>query len=242
MPKSKKRQKRQKLGFSPPQDDRINRSRRSFAYRRIPRVSHSSPNLALIGKRGSVQKPKKCQNLPKIVVFGHRKPAQRFSAHICCGQMTGWIGIALSTEVGLGPGDFVLDVDPAPPPQKRAELLPNFQLMSIVAKRLGGPIWHPALGMEVGLGPGHILLDGDPAPLLQKGDRAPPIFGPFLLWPNGWMHQDAIWYGSRPQPRRLCVRWGPGPLPQKGAEPPNFRPISIVAKQLDESRCHLVRR
>ena len=30
-----------------------------------------------------------------------------------------------------------------------------------------------------------------------------------------------------------------GPLPHKG---PNFRPISIVAKRLDASRCHLVRR
>ena len=49
-----------------------------------------------------------------------------------------------------------------------------------------------ALGMEVGLGPGHIVLDGDPAD--------PPIFRPFL-WPNGWMHQDATWYGGRPQPR-----------------------------------------
>jgi len=31
----------------------------------------------------------------------------------------------------------------------------------------------------------------------------------FLLWPNGWMHQDATWYGSRPRPRPHCVRWGP---------------------------------
>ena len=30
------------------------------------------------------------------------------------------------------------------------------------------------------------------------------------------MHQDATCYGGRPQPRRLCVRWGPSPLPQKG--------------------------
>jgi len=59
------------------------------------------------------------------------------------------------------------------------------------------------LGMEVGLGPGHIVLDGDPAPLPQKGDRT-PIFGLFLLWPNGWMDQDATWYGGRPQHRRLC--------------------------------------
>jgi len=52
-----------------------------------------------------------------------------------------------------------------------------------------------ALSMEVGLDPGYIVLDGDPAPLLKKGAE-PPIFGPFLLWTKGWMHQDATWYGS----------------------------------------------
>jgi len=25
------------------------------------------------------------------------------------------------------------------------------------------------------------------------------------------MHQDATWYGGRPQLRGLCVRWGPSP-------------------------------
>jgi len=30
------------------------------------------------------------------------------------------------------------------------------------------------------------------------------------------MHQDVTWYGGRTQRRRLCVRWGPSPLPQKG--------------------------
>jgi len=63
-----------------------------------------------------------------------------------------------------------------------------------------------ALGMEVGLGPGHIVLDGDPAPLPKKGTEPPPDFDPCLLWPNGWMDQDATWYGNRPWPRRLCVR------------------------------------
>jgi len=48
-----------------------------------------------------------------------------------------------------------------------------------------------ALGMEVGLDPGHIVLDGDPAPLPKKVAEQPPaFFGPFLLWTNGWMHQD----------------------------------------------------
>jgi len=47
------------------------------------------------------------------------------------------------------------------------------------------------LGMWVGLSPGHIVLDGDPAPLPKKGAE-PPIFGLYLLWPNGWMDQDGI--------------------------------------------------
>jgi len=40
------------------------------------------------------------------------------------------------------------------------------------------------LGTQVGLGPGHIVLGEDPAPLPQNG-QSPPIFGPYLLWPNG---------------------------------------------------------
>jgi len=44
------------------------------------------------------------------------------------------------------------------------------------------------LGMLVGLGTGHIGLDGDPAPHPLKGHGPPPsIFGPYLVWPNGWM-------------------------------------------------------
>jgi len=51
------------------------------------------------------------------------------------------------------------------------------------------------LGMEIDLGLCHIVLDGDPAPLLphKKGAQQPPVCGPCLLWPNGWMDQDATW-------------------------------------------------
>jgi len=52
--------------FSPPEGDRINRSRRNLARKHIQWVYYSTPNLALIGKRGSVQEPQKCQNLPKL--------------------------------------------------------------------------------------------------------------------------------------------------------------------------------
>jgi len=39
----------------------------------------------------------------------------QFSAHVCCGQTAGWIKMPLGMKVGLGPGDVVLDGDPAPP-------------------------------------------------------------------------------------------------------------------------------
>jgi len=58
------------------------------------------------------------------------------------------------------------------------------------------------LGVQVGLSSGHIVLDGDPAPP-QKEAQQPPlskftgcvhiICSPCLLWPNGWMDQDATW-------------------------------------------------
>jgi len=75
------------------------------------------------------------------------------------------------------------------------------------------------LGLQVGLGAGHIVLGGDPAPPPLKGHR-PPIFDPYLLRRNGCMHQDVTWYGARPRPRRLYVRWGPRSPPQKGGRAP----------------------
>ena len=45
-------------------------------------------------------------------------PKPQFSAHICCGQMAGWIKMPLGMEVGLCPGDFVFDGDPASPSEK----------------------------------------------------------------------------------------------------------------------------
>ena len=128
------------------------------------------------------------------------------------------------------------------------------------------------------------MFDGDPVPPQKGGGSPSPIFGPYLLWPNGWMDQDGTWHGggpcsrphsarrSSPPPKRwqspqfsahfycrqtarcikmslhMAVGLSPGyfvlygdaaPSP-KGEEPLNFRPIFIVAKRLDASRCHLV--
>jgi len=95
-------------------------------------------------------------------------------------------------------------------------------------------------GMDVGLGPAHILLDGDPAPPPKKGHSSPPVFGSCLLWPNGWMDQDETWFGSRPRPWPHCVRWKPSSI--SPSQPSNYRPMSVVAKRLVGSRCHLVQR
>jgi len=75
----------------------------------------------------------------------------------------------------------------------------------------------------------------------QKGGE-PPIFGPCLLWPNGCMDQDAIWYRGRPRPKPHCARWESSSPLQKTDTAPNFRPMSIVLKRLNRSRCHLVSR
>ena len=124
-----------------------------------------------------------------------------------------------------------------------------------------------------------------------KWGRSPQIFGPCLLWPNGWMDEAGTWHGGLP-PCQVpdFVKGTMLPSSKKGAEPPpqfsshfycgqtagcvkmplgmevglspgdfglngdqapylnrcgaptNFRPTSIVAKQLHGSRCHLVRR
>jgi len=108
----------------------------------------------------------------------------QFSAHVCCGQMAGWIKMPLGMEVDLGPGDFALDREIAALPIK----LP--------------------LGTEVGLSLSDFVLDGDPAPAFQKGgEAASSIFGPCLLRPNGWMDQYATWYVGRRRPKRHCVTW-----------------------------------
>ena len=57
-------------------------------------------------------------------------------------------------------------------------------------------------------------------PLSINGDRAvPSIFGRLLLWPNGWMLQDANWYGGRPQPADFVLGGDPAPFSPKGAGP-----------------------
>ena len=71
--------------------------------------------------------------------------------------------LILGTVVGLSPGDFVADGDPAPLLEKGAEPPPQFSV-HFYCGQTAGCIKMP-IGMEVGLSPGDFVLDGDPAPL-----------------------------------------------------------------------------
>jgi len=127
---------------------------------------------------------------------------------VYCGQTVGQIKMKLGLEVGLGPGHIVLDGDLAPLPQRGQS--PQFSA-HICCGQMAGWIKMP-LGMEEGLGPGDFVLDGDPAPPPQKGDGAPQF--------SAHVHCD---HGDRPQPRRrVCVRWGPSPSPERERSPCQF--------------------
>jgi len=112
--------------------------------------------------------------------------------------------------------------------------------MSVVAKTAG---WTKMpLGMEAGLGPGDFVFDG--TQLCQKGTPTPTQFlahvycGQTAEWikmplgtevnlsPGGFvLDGDPI-----PSPKR---RYMGSQLPLKGAQPPSFWFMSIMAKRLD---------
>jgi len=131
------------------------------------------------------------------------------------------------TEVGLGGSDIVLDGDPDPLPKRGTAR--NFWPMSVMVKQLymdQDGTWH-------GSGPRfrpHCARWGPSSPP-KKGHS--PQFSAHVYC--SWMHQNATWYGGRPRSRPHCA------APPKGAQSPNVRPMSVVAKRLDALGYHLVR-
>ena len=148
---------------------------------------------------------------------------------VCCGQTAGWINMPLGRERDLGPGDIVLDGDPAPP-QRGTALQFSVHVNS-------GKIWVDGSrchlvrrGTEVGLGPDDIVLDWDLAP--HNEGHSTPHFSAHV-----YCGQTARWIQMS---LGTEVDLGPGQTvldgdsahPRKGAQqPPSFRPMSIVAKR-----------
>jgi len=144
----------------------------------------------------------------------------QFSANLYCAQTAGCITVTLGKEVGLSPGDFVSDEDPAIPPQKGGAA-PS----PIISPCLLWPnVWMDQDGTLHGGGPWsrpHSARWGTrSAP--QKRGQSSPILGPFLLSPNGWMNQGGTWHGGGPSSKPHCTRWGPRPPPPKRDKVPQF--------------------
>ena len=128
---------------------------------------------------------------------------------------------------------------PSPLPTKGVEPLPQFSA-HFYCGQTAGCIKMP-LGMEVGLGLCD-MFDVEPATTEKRAPPPHPIFGPCLLWPNGWMDKDAAWYGSRRCPGHMVLDGVPAPT--KGTQqPPLFAvfgpcllwprsPISATAERL----------
>jgi len=86
--------------------------------------------------------------------------------------------MALGMEVGVDPGDFVCDGDPA---TSRTEGTPTTSQFSahVYCGQTAGRMKMP-LGAEVDFGPGHIVLDGVPA-LRGRDTASPPSFRPMSI-------------------------------------------------------------
>ena len=85
--------------------------------------------------------------------------------------------MTLGMEVGLGPGDFVFDGDPATPGTEGTPTTTQF-LAHVYCGQTAGWMKTP-LGTEVDLGPGHIVLDG--SQLCVKRAQQPPSFRPMSI-------------------------------------------------------------
>ena len=96
------------------------------------------------------------------------------------------------------------------------------------------------LGTEVDLGLRDIVFDVDPATPRKRAHSPHPIFGSCLLWPNGWIDEDAAWYGSIDLcPGHTALDLDGVPAPANVAQqPPLFGPpMSVVATVARLSYC-----
>jgi len=172
---------------------------------------------------------------PAPLPTGRRRLGEspQFSAHGYCGR-TAELIMALGVEVGLGAVHIVLDGDTASL-FKTGGRAPKFSAR-LYCGQTAGRIKMP-VGTEVGLCLHDIVFDVDPVVTPRKrAHPRHPIFGSCLLWPNGWMDEDAAWYRSRPGPRPQCTRRGPSSR-ERGTAAPSFRSMSIVATVAHLSYC-----
>jgi len=128
-------------------------------------------------------------------------------------------------------------------PLRKGTEPPNFRSLSVVAKWLHGSRCHLVGTRELGLSPSEIVLDGDPASLPKRGRSPSPIFfHVYCSQTPGWIKMALDMEVDLGPGHIVLDGDDPVPLPKRGqSRLPNFRPISIVAKRLHASTCHLGR-
>jgi len=120
-----------------------------------------------------------------IVLDGDRAP--KFTTHVYCGQTAGWIKMPLGAVVGLGPADIVLVGNPAPPHEKGTVRLCGFRHISTSGFCVGAS---RASFISVSGRPFQVTV----RPRLRNNSPVYPVCSlcnVVVLWPNGWMDQDA---------------------------------------------------
>jgi len=133
-----------------------------------------------------------------------------------------------------------LDGDPARTPPKGHS--PQFSA-HIRCGQMAGWIKMP-FGKEVGLGASDIVLAGVWGPRFHSRKRRKALqFSAHVYCGQtaGWIKM-ALGMEVGLDPGHIMLGGDPAPPPRKRGTHPNFRSMSIVAKRLDGSRCHLVRR
>jgi len=141
---------------------------------------------------------------------------------VYCGQMAGWIKIPLSMFEGLGPGDFVLDEDPAPALQKRCRapspifgpcpLWPNGWIDQ-------DDTWHRGVPWSRH----HCARLGPSSPSQKRGGAPSQFSAHFYCGQTAGCIKMPVGMEVGLSPGEF-VRWGPSPSPKRGRSPfPNFK-------------------
>ena len=154
---------------------------------------------------------------------------------VYCGQMVGWIKMKLGTQVGLRSGHIVSDGDPPhPPPRRHSPQFPDHICCGQMAEWIKMP-----LGMQAGLDPSDSVRWGPSSPVPKRGQSPQFLDYVYCCQTAGWIK---ITLGTELASAQATLLDGdPASSAQKRWHTtPNFRPMSIVVKQLDGSTCHLV--
>jgi len=148
------------------------------------------------------------------------RASPQFSAHVYCGQTASRTKMPLGMGVGFGPSHILLHGDPAPLPKKGAH--PQFSAHVYFGQtaawiKIQDATWYRGRPRPRP----HCARWGASSSSPKRGlSLPPPIFSQCLLWPNGWMDQDATWHMKVGLgPGRIVLHGDPAPSPKRGTAP-----------------------